>query len=202
MDFTNNNTDLTTAIIEDNNRFSEYISSRLKDKYRYGIGGYNELRNVYSRSSLFDASGYGDEPRRLHVGTDIWGPAGTPVYAFMGGRVHSFGFSEKPGDYGATLILLHQLDGFEFHTLYGHISLKDIEKITPSQYVVRGERIGHLGQPEENGYWPPHLHFQVIVDMQLKRGDYPGVCRYSEKDKYLQNCPDPDLILQMNQYIG
>ena len=53
----------------------------------------------------------------------------------------------------------------------------------------------------ENGHWPPHLHFQIILDMQLKEGDYPGVCKYSEREKYLANCPDPDLILQLNQYI-
>jgi len=37
--------------------------------------------------------------------------------------------------------------------------------------------------------------------MQLKQGDYPGVCKYSEQAKYLQNCPDPDLILQMNRWL-
>ncbi|RYZ44700.1 MAG: peptidase M23, partial [Chitinophagaceae bacterium] len=45
--------------------------------------------------------------------------------------------------------------------------------------------------------WPPHLHFQIIKDMHGWKGDYPGVCRFSEKEAYLQNCPDADLILQM-----
>jgi len=88
-----------------------------------------------------------------------------------------------------------------FHTLYGHISVKDIDNISATQYVVRGQQIAHFGEPEENGQWPPHLHFQVIIDMQLKQGDYPGVCKYSEQEKYLQNCPDPDLILQMNRWL-
>jgi hypothetical protein len=38
--------------------------------------------------------------------------------------------------------------------------------------------------------------------MGIKEGDYPGVCKYSEREKYLENCPDPDLILQMNRYIN
>jgi hypothetical protein len=54
--------------------------------------------------------------------------------------------------------------------------------------------------PQENGQWPPHLHFQVIIDMEFKKGDYPGVCKLNEKEKYLRNCPNPDLILQMMQY--
>ena len=202
IDLTANNHHLTAAIIEDEHLFSEYIRHILKGRYKFGIGGYAEHRTVYSRSALFDPKKEGDEPRRLHLGTDIWGPAGTPVYAFAGGRVHSFAFNNAVGDYGATLILLHQLDGFEFHTLYGHISLKDIETLAASQYVVRGQRIAHFGEPVENGHWPPHLHFQVIVDMQLKRGDYPGVCAYSQKEKFLQNCPNPDLILQLNRYLG
>jgi hypothetical protein len=37
--------------------------------------------------------------------------------------------------------------------------------------------------------------------MELKEDDYPGVCRVSDKNFYLKNYPDADLILQMNQYI-
>jgi hypothetical protein len=49
----------------------------------------------------------------------------------------------------------------------------------------------------ENGHWPPHLHFQLIIDMGKAKGDYPGVCKYSEREKYLDNCPDPGFILSM-----
>jgi hypothetical protein len=85
--------------------------------------------------------------------------------------------------------------------LYGHLSLRDIEKLYAGQYITIGEVVGHFGQPHENGHWPPHLHFQVILDMHLHEGDYPGVCRYSEREKYLENCPDPDLILRLNRYL-
>ena len=141
------------------------------------------------------------EPRRLHLGIDIWGAAGTPVFAPMGGMIHSFAFNNHFGDYGATLILLHQLDGLPFYTLYGHLCLKDIENISSGQYVSRGQEIAHYGLPHENGHWPPHLHFQVILDLGLYEGDYPGVCRYSEREYYLNNCPDPDVILRMNRYL-
>ena len=202
LDFTENNKDLTAEIIGNTDQFSEYIKNKLKSSGAlYGIGGYNEHRTVYSRSPVFDAAKPGEEPRRLHLGSDIWGEAGTAVFAFMGGRIHSFAFNDHYGDYGATLILLHQLDGVPFYTLYGHLSLKDIENVTASQYVVRGQQIAHFGKPEENGHWPPHLHFQIIIEMGIKHGDYPGVCKYSEREKYLHNCPDADLILQMNQYI-
>jgi hypothetical protein len=38
--------------------------------------------------------------------------------------------------------------------------------------------------------------------MELKEGDYPGVCALSESDKYLKNCPNADLILQLMQYVA
>ncbi|RYY12697.1 MAG: peptidase M23 [Chitinophagaceae bacterium] len=203
LDLTRANRELSPSLVNDTGLFSAYISKKLQlAKAKYAIGGYNEHRTVYSRSVVFDADGSGEEPRRLHLGTDIWGEAGTPVYAPMGGMVHSFNFNNNFGDYGATIILLHQLDGFPFYTLYGHLSLRDIDHLSEGQYVIRGEEIAHFGTPEENGNWPPHLHFQLIYDMGTFRGDYPGVCKLSEKSKWLSNSPDPDVILQMNKFLG
>lgn len=203
LDFTQQNKDLTPEILGNENVFSNYIQQKLQAaNSRYGIGGYAEHRTIYSISPVFNGTQPGEEPRRLHLGIDIWGPAGTPVYAFMGGMVHSFAFNAPFGDYGATLILLHQLDGVPFYTLYGHLSLRDIQTLSAGQYVSIGETIAHFGELPENGHWPPHLHFQIILDMELKEGDYPGVCKYSEKEKYLANCPDPDLILQLNKFIS
>ncbi|MEP7318209.1 MAG: peptidoglycan DD-metalloendopeptidase family protein [Panacibacter sp.] len=200
MDFTLTNKALNPDILNNTAGFAKYIAQELKNSNaRYGIGGYNEHRTIYSRSKYFD-SPTGEEPRRLHLGIDIWGSAGTPVFAALGGMVHSFGFNNNYGDYGATIILLHQLDGYAFYTLYGHLSLKDIEHLQEGNYIIIGQEFGHFGMPEENGNWPPHLHFQVITEMGWKRGDYPGVCKYSEREKYLDNCPNPDLILNMMQY--
>lgn len=201
MDFTSNNTALTDAILNDENLFTNYINQKIKNTNAlYGIGGYAEYRSLYSKSAVFDADKPGEEPRRLHLGIDIWGNAGTPVFAFMGGMVHSFAFNNKTGDYGATLVLLHQLDGIPFYSLYGHISLNDISTIQAGGYVIRGQKIAHIGESFENGNWPPHLHFQLIINMEMNKGDYPGVCAYGEKDKYLNNCCDPDLVLNMMQY--
>ena len=202
LDFTHQNTELTPGILGDERVFSNYIQQKLQTtNSRYGIGGYGEHRTIYNISPVFDGSKPGEESRRLHIGVDIWGPAGTKIYAFMGGMVHSFAFNDHFGDYGATLILLHQLDGFPFYTLYGHLSLRDIQSLSAGRYVSIGDTIAHFGELHENGHWPPHLHFQIILDMELKEGDYPGVCKYSEREKYLTNCPDPDLILQLNKHI-
>lgn len=199
FDFTAANTELNASVFSDTKRFSDYISRKLMESASaFGIGGYAENRTLYRRSKLFT----GGEERTIHLGIDIWGPAGTKIYAPFGGMVHSFAFNDQFGDYGATIILLHQLETISFHTLYGHLSLDDISGLHEGAYITRGEVIGHFGEPRENGDWPPHLHFQVIRDIRLKEGDYPGVCTVAEKEMYLANCPDPDLVLNMMKYSG
>jgi hypothetical protein len=200
LDLTTGNKDLTQEVMEDTTAFTLYITSLLQQrKCRFAVGGYDELRTMYARSPLFGESQ--EEPRRLHLGMDIWGEAGTEVYAFMEGKVHSFAFNDRMGDYGATLILSHQLEGVIFCTLYGHIRLADISSIAIGQTINRGQLLAHFGDIRENGHWPPHLHFQLIADMEGMNGDYPGVCKASEREKYLLNCPDPDLILQLNRFL-
>jgi len=199
MDFTAANTALTDEILGDTALFSEYVEAQLqKAGVKYGIGGYNEHRTIYSRSQVFNTAT--EEPRRLHLGTDIWGSAGTPVYAPLPATVHSVGFNDAFGDYGATLILQHDIDGAIFHTLYGHLSLHSIENKKEGEAIEKGAWIAAFGEPAENGHWPPHLHFQLIIDMQGWKGDYPGVCKFSERETYLANCPNPDLILKLMQH--
>jgi len=201
LDFTINNKDLTAEILNDTNKFSVYISGKLnKANCKYGIGGYAEHRTIYDRSDHFDAALPGEERRRLHLGIDIWGEAGTAVIAPIDGIVHSFAFNNNFGDYGATIILSHNLDGIVFHTLYGHLSLNSLKNISEGDLIKAGTVFAEFGMQFENGHWPPHLHFQIIADMQVWKGDYPGVCKYSERETYLNNCPDPDFIIQMNRF--
>jgi peptidoglycan LD-endopeptidase LytH len=206
IDFTENNVELQKINADDTEALSEYIKGVLQNAgARFGFGGYNELRAIYKRSNIFDnnpsesTTGVEDEPRRLHLGIDIWGEEGTEIFAPWGGMVHSFAFNNNFGDYGATIILLHQLEGLPFFTLYGHVQLADLNETREGSYISRGQKFAHFGNPQENGNWPPHLHFQVIQDITPYKGDYPGVCKYSEREKYLSNCPDPNLILNLHQ---
>lgn len=201
MDFTQSNTTLTDDIINDTTAFTQYIEQQLSAaSASYGIGGYNEHRTVYARSRVFDGLNEADA-RCVHLGIDIWAKAGTSIAAPLDGSVHSFAFNNAYGDYGATIILEHQINGAQFYTLYGHLSLADIANLKQGDFIAAGKVFAHFGEPAENGQWPPHLHFQIILDMQGKQGDYPGVCSLVEREKYLDNCPDPDALLQMMQWV-
>lgn len=202
LDFTAANTSLTPDILNNTSSFCDYVDEQLKQAGAlYGIGGYNEHRTVYSISKVFDADVPGEEPRRLHLGVDIWGDAGTIVMAPADGVVHSFAFNNRLGDYGGTIILSHSIAGTDFFTLYGHLGLDSIRDLQEGKHIRKGEIFARLGVPEENGQWPPHLHFQIILSIGSWKGDYPGVCRFSDRESWLANSPDPDIIIQMNRYL-
>ncbi|WP_207428377.1 peptidoglycan DD-metalloendopeptidase family protein [Pedobacter sp. SYSU D00535] len=193
LDFTGANKNLNSELLADTPLFTDWVKSELqKAACRYGVGGYNEHRTIYRRSELFDTA---NEPRRLHLGADIWGPVATTIYTPIDGFVHSFNFNDNFGDYGATIILEHRYPETCFYTLYGHLSLASIAGLQEGLLFEAGSKLAELGDASENGGWPPHLHFQLIQDMQGLKGDYPGVCKFSEREQYLKNSPDPNIIL-------
>jgi murein DD-endopeptidase MepM/ murein hydrolase activator NlpD len=194
FDFTAQNQELSDDILGDTSAFSAWVSEKLAESgCRYGIGGYDEHRTIYTRSAHFDMD---EEPRRLHLGVDIWGKAGTAVYSFYDAVVHSFQNNNQFGDYGGTIILKYDLDGIVLHVLYGHLSVASLDGLYEGKPISGGQHFAFLGVQKENGHWPPHLHMQLILDMEGKKGDYPGVCQFSKRAAYLANCSDPGLILQ------
>lgn len=60
-----------------------------------------------------------------------------------------------------------------------------------------GDKIGAVGSAKVNGEYAPHLHFQIIEDLQGNSGDYPGVSSKEDIEFYLKNCPDPNLLLKI-----
>lgn len=157
------------------------------------VGGYNEDRVIYRRSEHFS----GEEPRTIHLGIDIWMPAGTPVFAPIAGHIHSFQDNARFGDYGPTIIMEHQLKDITFYILYGHLSRSSLQELYEKKSIAAGEQVGEIGDFPENGDWPPHLHFQMMTDMLGLKGDFPGVAAASQRDYYLQICPNPNLILRI-----
>lgn len=189
-------TDKLNLPLTDANAFEDFVENHLtKNNAKAAYGGYLEHRNLYQRSTVFKDVNI--EERNIHIGLDLWIKAGTPVLAALEGTIHSFQNNTALGDYGPAIILKHEIDGLRFYTLYGHLSLESLDGKTEGAAVKKGEIIGQLGAAPINGDYAPHLHFQIIKDMQGKRGDYPGVCSQSELEFYKTNCPDPNLLLKI-----
>jgi 4-aminobutyrate aminotransferase-like enzyme len=181
---------------EDTNRFTRLIGRHLEDQSAdFGIGGYGETRPVYTTDDFAEEGNSGPRWRTVHLGVDVWGPADTPIYAPFNATVHSFGVDPTKHGYGNVLILRHQEEGYTFHTLYGHLTAASLKGIEAGTQVQKGDEIARFGAPVENGGWPPHLHFQVMLDMLDYVGDFPGVAYPEEADTWLELCPNPHPFL-------
>lgn len=190
LDLSIYNKELMQLDLTEEKQLERFVFALLKKaNAEIGHGGYAEHRHLYGRSENFDVRD--EESRCIHLGIDLWGKLGTPIYAPLEGFVHSFQYNAAYLDYGATIILEHELDGVKFYSLYGHLSMKSLEGLSVGQLIEKGKLIAHFGDYHENGGWAPHLHFQLMTDMLGNKGDFIGVSSKSEMDYYLNICPNP-----------
>ncbi len=188
---------------------------------RVGVGRWNEVRRWYTSDIFRAETDDAPEWRTVHIGVDLFMDPGTPVSAPFHGVVHSVGHNQGALDYGPTVILEHRMGGGDpeghggaqwgegdsswggtprgrtFWTLYGHLSEDVLTSLTPGQEISWGEAFAAIGSYPVNGNWAPHLHFQVITDLMGRSGDFPGVCRPSQRDVWTSISPDPNLVLRM-----
>ena len=162
----------------------------------YGLGLYGENRSVYATDQFADMASH--ERRTVHLGIDVFAPAGTPVHAPFAGKVRHMTYNADPLDYGHTLILEH-VGPVPFYTLYGHLGGSLPTLLQPGAMVSPGQIIAHLGDWHENGGWAPHLHFQIMASMlEQDGGNFFGVGHASLWGVWSQICPDPNLILRID----
>lgn len=199
IDLSSSNSELSKININNSSEFETFIENHLCTNHgKVAFGGYNELRNLYKRSNLFNDV-QADE-RNIHIGIDLWTQANTPVLAALDGTVYGFDNNTGSGNYGPTIILKHSFENQTFYTLYGHLSVESIENIEIGSVFKKGQQIATLGDSSVNGGYSPHLHFQIIKNIENNFSDYPGVCSKKDLDYYLENCPDPNLLLKIDQY--
>lgn len=197
LDLSENNSQLDSIDLTSSEEMGVYIDKYLeKNNKKVAWGGYMEQRAIYKRSGHFNQQDKETE-RNIHLGIDLWVEAGTKDLAVCDGEIHSFNDNNNFGDYGPTIILKHSTSGNEFYSLYGHLSRNSLKEINVGQKVKRGEAIGKLGLPEENGDYAPHLHFQLIKNLGEYQGDYPGVCAKKDREYFMENCPNPNLLLKI-----
>src|SRR5690554_185185 len=160
------------------------------------LNGYLEVRPFYTTDAFRSEGNNGPQYRTVHLGTDFWIPAQTPVHAPFDATVKIIHHNDYDKDYGPMLILEHQFDGTVFYTLYGHLSLSSLEILKVGQSVKQGELIAYIGTSSENGNWAPHLHFQIILDLLSNNENFDGVALPSEIDVWKSICPNPNFIFK------
>lgn len=91
--------------------------------------------------------------KKLHAGTDIAVPTGTPLKAAASGVVS---LASPLGGYGNAIMITHVINGQTYTTVYGHLSSMSV---SPGQAVSEGQVIGATGNTGNST--GPHLHFEV-----------------------------------------
>lgn len=156
-----------------------------------GIGGYGEPRLCY-QGEQFKTGEHEGSRRSIHLGVDVFAPAGTKLYVPLQGRVVGCHDNNRAYDYGPTIILRHEPeDGLVFYTLYGHLSRESLKVIQVGDVLQAGTAFASMGHEGENGGWPPHLHLQLICDMFGRTTDFLGVAEVESQLTWLSNSPDP-----------
>ncbi len=89
-----------------------------------------------------------------HMGIDLAGPVGTPIYATADGVVSESGYNS--GGYGNLIKLDH---GRGVETRYGHLSAL---LVSDGQRVSRGQLIGRMGSTGRST--GSHLHYEVRIE--------------------------------------
>lgn len=196
INLSESNEALKSVNLSSSDALSNHINLHIENhQASIAFGGYNETRAIYKRSEHFNIKA--DTERNIHIGLDLWCKANTPVLVPLDAQVHSFKNNTNFGDYGPTIILKHTINKTTFYTLYGHLSEASISKLKVHQEFKQGQQLATLGEASVNGDYPPHLHFQIIKDIDDYYGDYPGVCNKKDLDFYLNNCPNPNLLLKL-----
>lgn len=100
-------------------------------------------------------SRYGQRWGRLHAGTDVGIPVGTPLYAVADGVVTNAVKNQTHSKTGwGNYVKINHNSSTD--TLYAHMS-KLI--VSPGQYVKQGQLIGYSGNSGRST--GPHLHFEL-----------------------------------------
>jgi len=181
----------------------QFKIDQLQKKYPNKLiaGGYCEPRPLYTSSSYEKEGNNGPESRTYHIGIDFWLPAGTAVHSLFDGEVFTATNDDGYKEYGGLIILKHQENGIIFYTLNGHLSKESPLQFKVGDIIKKGDCIGYLGTPIENGEWAPHLHYQVMLSMLDYTLDFPGVAYANQIDVWKSICPDPNLLFKNAKLI-
>ncbi len=181
---------LSGDVEEQSARIQQAIESSHKV---FALGLYDEIRLCYTAPEFQQDL----ESRTVHLGLDVFGRAGTPIFAPFDGTFVTVHDNAQEQDYGPTLMLQHEdLNGEKFFTLYGHLdqsALNSGDQEIPS-------KPGHvLPGSEHHPETATGLAFALTGDQSsIGMGNrFPG-CRLAIRTKILERDQSKFLSLTRN----
>lgn len=162
------------------------------------IGLYAEPRLIYTGDDFGNTRFQAGDQRTVHIGVDIFAPAGTTVSSPFEAKIHAVSNSPDRFDYGGVVVLEHATpDGDTFQTLYGHLNPDVTKTLAIGTIVSAGEAFATLGGPDGNGGWQPHLHFQLCVKPDATGDIWVGVANPDDLGYYCAIHPNPACLLNL-----
>lgn len=163
------------------------------------LGYYNEPRLIYTEQAFKTDQTPISRRRTVHLGIDIFAAAGQDLHAPMDAYVEAI--EPCPGylDYGAIVILRHQIDDQHvFYSLYGHLQANALDHLKVGQKLQRGSIFAQLGEPSHNGGWDPHVHVQIATSLLGIGYDWPGAADPDQLPFWQQVHPNPAAWLNLD----
>lgn len=143
-------------------------------KYMFPV----DLKEVSYTDTWLAPRGNGE---RRHLGTDIFAPEGTPVYAATDGKIIRIGWDTLGGN---RIGLMGQEDGIYYY--YAHLS-KYAPGLEKGSKVSKGSLLGHVGHTGNAVNTPDHLHFGIRVSQDTWVNPYNFLVYWELNKKNLNN---------------
>ncbi|MFE3319170.1 M23 family metallopeptidase [Nocardia sp. NPDC059195] len=168
---------LDATAVADKNHFDDILAKGAKFAEDLAAQESAKLRPLFAKFTSGNyTSGYGARWGVQHLGIDVAGPIGTPIYAVADGTIIEAG---PASGFGMWVRVLHD-DGTV--TIYGHI---DTATVSQGERVMAGDQIATMGN---RGFSTgPHCHFEVWLNGTNKIDPVPwlatrGISLGSQRD--------------------
>jgi 4-aminobutyrate aminotransferase-like enzyme/Ser/Thr protein kinase RdoA (MazF antagonist) len=176
----------------------KFVSRRLRETgAELGVSRHNEARFTTRADFLRSEGNDGSEWRSVHLGVDLFLPAGSPVFAPLDSVIFALQERSAPLECGPAIVLEHEFPAGRFYALYGGLSHGSLELRPRGARVARGEKIGELAGSGETGEGTGRLHFQIFAALPDRRSSFPAWCAPAEREVWLSLCPDPNIVLRI-----
>ncbi|MGW4636604.1 M23 family metallopeptidase [Nocardia sp. NPDC004415] len=168
---------LDATAVADKNDFGDILAKGAKFAEDLAAQESAKLRPLFAKFAAGSyTSGFGARWGVQHLGIDVAGPIGTPIYTVADGTVIEAG---PASGFGMWVRVLHD-DGTI--TIYGHI---DTATVSAGERVLAGDQIATMGN---RGFSTgPHCHFEVWLNGTDKIDPVPwlatrGISLGSQRD--------------------
>ncbi len=162
------------------------------------LGAWAEPRLVYTAPAFREGPWKASDRRTVHLGVDVFAPAGTVLHAPLDATVEAVEVRPEPLDYGGVVVLRHETRaGTPFFTLHGHLSPDSIARLSVGDRVAAGDAFASLGDSTVNGGWAPHAHVQLALSTSGLGADWPGVANPDRMALWGRLCPNPAALLNL-----